>query len=152
MKRDVQSGVILMAFGLLALALKPVSEPATPSLRLAFDATLAGARNGSSVWEGRVRGDAGAPVRLTLHQVESPVEAANPVWHVRGQWAVAGHSPAQSFTAQLEGVVDWRTGLTHLSGVVTSGWMKGAWVQQAGRFVNTDVTGTVEVLPAVAGR
>ena len=71
-------------------ALKPPSEPATPSVRLPFEATLAGARNGSTVWEGRLRGDASAPVELTLHQVESPVQAANPVWHVRGQWTVAG--------------------------------------------------------------
>ncbi len=127
-------------------ALKPPSEPATPSVRLPFEATLAGARNGSTVWEGRLRGDASAPVELTLHQVESPVQAANPVWHVRGQWTVAGLSPARSFTAELEGIVDWKTGATHLSGVVTSGWMKGAWVQQEGRFVNADVSGTVEVL------
>ena len=152
MTHNVQSGAILIAIGLLALSLKPLGEPATPSLRLPFEATLAGVRNGSSVWEGRLRGDDAAPLQLTLHQVESPVEAADAIWHVQGQWTVAGDTPARSFTAQLEGMVDWKMGAAHLSGVVTSGWMKGAWVQQAGQFVNGDVSGTLEVLPAVAGR
>jgi len=57
-----------------------------------------------------------------------------------------------SFTGDLEGMVDWKTGATRLGGVVTSGWMKGAWVQQTGRFVNGDLSGILEITPSVAGR
>ena len=49
-------------------------------------------------------------------------------------------------------MVDWKTGTTRLSGVVTDGWMKGAWVQQASRFVNGDMSGTLDIAPTVAAR
>jgi len=44
-------------------------------------------------------------------------------------------------------MVDWKSGDTHLSGVVTSGWMKGAWVQQIGQSVNGDMSGILELAP-----
>ncbi len=152
MTRIAQPGVLLIAIGLVALGLKPLHERSTGNVQLSFEATFAGVSNGSPVWEGRLRGGASARAQLLLHQVESPVEAANPVWHVRARWTVAADPAARSFTAELEGMVDWKTGTTRLSGVVTDGWMKGAWVQQASRFVNGDMSGTLDIAPTVAAR
>ncbi len=120
--------------------------------RLTFKDKFAGvsADGISSVWEGSIDGAARGRIRVELHQVEGPTEAASPVWHVVSHWSVDDPSGARSFEAELEGMVDWRTGATRLSGVITQGWMKGAWVQEHGRFVNGDASGTLAIAPQVA--
>ncbi|HEU5261364.1 MAG TPA: hypothetical protein VFU41_08065 [Gemmatimonadales bacterium] len=122
--------------------------------RVTFENTLAGvAPDGQgSVWEGSAGGAIQGRVRVEQRQVEGPSEAANPVWHVVAQWSVTDASGARSFDAQLEGMVDWRTGMSRLSGVITQGWMQGAWVQQESRFVNGDATGSLTIAPEVARR
>ncbi|MGH7547568.1 MAG: hypothetical protein ACREMM_05270 [Gemmatimonadales bacterium] len=122
--------------------------------RLTFENALAGvAPDGrASVWEGSVGGAIQGRLRVEQRQVEGPSEAASPVWHVVTQWSVTDPSGAGSFEAQLEGMVDWRTGISRLSGVITQGWMQGAWVQQEGRFVNGDATGSLTIAPEVARR
>lgn len=152
MTRMTQPGVLLIASGLLALGFTPEDARSPRAVQLPFEATFAGVSDARSVWEGRFRGETGGRLRLMLHQVESPLEAANPVWHAQAHWTVDAESVGRSFTAELEGMVDWKTGATRLGGVVTSGWMKGAWVQQIGQFVNGDVSGTLEVAPTVAAR
>lgn len=107
---------------------------------------------GHCVWTGRVTGDVVGNGTLALQQVEDPIEAANPVWHVRAHWSVTAQRPSRSFAADLEGMVDWKTGANRLSGVITVGWMHGAWVRQEGRFVRGDVTGTLEIIPSLASR
>jgi len=145
--RLTHPGVLLIAIGLLALGLERVNGASPRHVRLPFEATLAGVSGGGSVWEGPLHGARGGRARLALYQVEGPLEAARPVWHARAQWTVAADSPERSFTAELEGMVDWKSGATHLSGVVTSGWMKGAWVQQIGQSVNGDMSGILELAP-----
>ena len=122
--------------------------------RVTFENALAGvAPDGqASVWEGSVGGAIQGRLRVEQRQVEGPSEAASPVWHVVTQWSVTDPSGARSFDAQLEGMVDWRTGISRLSGVITHGWMQGAWVQQDGRFVNGDATGSLTITPEVARR
>ena len=117
--RITQPGVLLVAVGLLAPGLTRVNGASPRHVRLPFEATLIGVRGGGSVWEGPLHGARGGRARLTLYQVESPLEAARPVWHARAQWTVDADSPERSFTAELEGMVDWKSGATHLSGVVT---------------------------------
>jgi hypothetical protein len=150
MTRIAQPGVLFIAIGLLALGvlgLRPGAGAATQTVRLPFAAAFDGVSNASSVWDGQLRGQPGGRVRLTLHQVESPLEAAKPVWHVQAHWTVQTEPATRSFAAELEGMVDWKTGVTRLGGVVTSGWMKGAWVQQIGRIENGDLVGVLEVAP-----
>lgn len=120
--------------------------------RLPFTATLVGVSGDSSVWRGEARTESGRRVRLALRHVENPIEAAKPVWHVAGRWAVEAEATAHSFTADLEGLVDWKTGTTRLSGVVGSGWMKGSRVQLIGQFVDADISGTAWLTPEVARR
>jgi len=117
--------------------------------RLRFTSAFAGvAPDGQSlVWEGGVEGATRGRARLELRQVEGPAEAANPVWHVVAHWTVTDASGTRSFTAELEGMIDWRSGTSRLGGVITSGWMRGAWAQQEGRFVNGDVSGSLAINP-----
>lgn len=103
------------------------------------------------MWEGRVTGGVRGTVRIALRQVESPFQAANPVWHVRSRWSVA--APAgRSFVAELEGMVDWKTGASRLSGAITRGWMRGAWVEEESHFVDGEPTGTLRIIPSLAIR
>jgi len=134
------------------IVLSPPPEPRPR--RLTFENVFAGtsADGQGCVWEGSVDGAMRGRLRVELHQVEGPSEAASPVWHVVTQWFVMDPSGARSFDAQLEGMVDWRTGITQLSGVITEGWMKGACVHQEGRFVDGDATGILMIAPEVARR
>lgn len=144
-------------FAALALTIAPSAAPdgAAPQRdersprRLTFWHEFAGvsADGQACVWEGSVDGATHGRLRVELRQVEGPSEAATPVWHVVTRWSVTDPSGARSFTADLEGMVDWRTGVTRLGGVITRGWMKGSWVQQEGRFVNGDATGSLAIAP-----
>src|SRR2546426_12845290 len=58
--------------------------------QLAFSSEFAGVdQGGNSKWEGRVEGGVDGRVTIALHQVESPLEASNSVWHGRSRWKVA---------------------------------------------------------------
>lgn len=127
----------------------PWQQPLTLSFRNVF---VGVGGDGSSVWQGPVGGDAHGRVTLALQQVESAADAANPVWHVRTRWTVETGVEARSFAAELEGMLDWRSGTVRLSGPITSGWLEGAWVQAEGRLVNGDVSGVLRILPSLATR
>lgn len=137
---------------LAALAVVPVPGPAARNglghraPKLVFSAEFAGvSKAGDCLWTGHVEGDVTGQVTVALQQVEDPVEAANPVWHVRAHWSVAATRPGRSFSGELEGMVDWKSGVSRLSGVITAGWMKGAWLQQEARVVRGDLTGTLAI-------
>lgn len=137
------------------LAPGPAASPAAPERipRLVFSTECMGVdKAGACVWKGRVEGAVMGEVILALRQVEDPAESAKPVWHVRARWSIAATPPRRSFAADLEGMVDWKSGTSQLSGVITAGWMKGAWIRQEGRFVRGDVTGTLEITPSLASR
>jgi len=104
MTRITQPGVLLIALGLLALSLKPAGSAAPRRVRLPFDATFAGVSDDSLVWEAQFPDENGARARLLLRQVEGPLAAANPIWHVQAHWTVAADSPPRSFAAELEGI------------------------------------------------
>ena len=116
-------------------------------LQLSFETRFAGVdAQQCSIWEGRLSGPDGGQLRIALRQVEPADAAANPVWHVRTHWEVGPGADAQAFAADLEGTVDWKAGTAHLSGVVTSGWEKGNWMEAEMRFVEGDAQGTLQVI------
>jgi hypothetical protein len=119
------------------------SRAAQPLRRVAYLTTLVGVHSDSSVWEGQLEGDLRGRLRIALRQVESPLEAANPVWHVRGRLTTAGAGAPESCTAVLEGVVDWKAGVLRLSGVVTGGALRGAQLVTEGWLVNGDLSGVL---------
>lgn len=104
------------------------------------------------MWEGWAEGEVRGRLTVALQQVESPFEAAEPVWHVRTRWTFVADSGPRSFAAELEGMVDWKAGVAHLSGVVTEGWLEGAWVQVTNQFVDLDARGNLQLTPVVASR
>ena len=121
--------------------------------QLAFSSEFAGVdQGGNCKWEGRVEGGVDGRVMIALRQVESPLEAANPVWHVRSRLKVKAASRGRSFEANLEGMIDWKTGASQLSGTITTGWMKGAWVQEESRFVDGEPKGVLRIIPSLAAR
>jgi len=124
------------------------AEPIAKQARLLSFATIfAGVDPGQfSVWEGRLSGPEGGQLRLSLWQAEPAGAAANPVWHVRTRWEVRPGVDAHAFVAEMEGTVDWKAGTAHLSGVVTSGWQKGTWMEAEVRFVQGDAQGTLQVV------
>ena len=149
--------------GILAAAPRPSVVPPPPpappppppsrlSFRTAFDGVAADGVH--CLWQGSVDGAARGTLTLALRQVEDPVAAANPVWHVESHWSV--HDTAdggqRSFTADLEGMIDWKAGGVRLAGVITDGWAKGAWVEVTGRLVAGDLAGTVTISPALVRR
>ena len=113
---------------------------------LSFATSFAGVDEGrSSVWEGRVGGPEGGQLRLSLWQVEPAGAAANPIWHVRTRWEARSGVDAHAFVAEMEGTVDWKAGTAHVSGLVTSGWRKGTWMEAEVLFVQGDAQGTLQV-------
>lgn len=98
-----------------------------------------------NVWEGHADGVVPGRVRLELRQVAPPIEAANPIWHVRGQWTL-GAGDAQPVVADVEGVVDWKAGLIRVGGPIASGQMSGAWLAQEGRVVDGDISGSITIV------
>jgi hypothetical protein len=124
-----------------------------PPLQLSFSTAFGGVNaEGSSFWEGWLEPPGDGRLRLALQQVESPEAAAKPVWHVRTRWDVEPASGDRAFVAEMEGMVDWKAGAAHLSGVITSGWMKGAWIQAEMHFVQGDARGTLRVVQSLAKR
>jgi hypothetical protein len=116
-------------------------------LQASFSTAFAGVdTEQSSIWEGHLGGPDGGTVRLALRQVEGPDAAANLVWHVWTRWQVEPGADSQAFIAELAGTVNWKDGTAHLSGVITSGWKKGAWIQVETSFVQGDAQGTLRVI------
>jgi hypothetical protein len=140
-----------VAFGILGLA---PSHAAVPPSRLTFRAAFDGvAPDGQHcVWEGSVAGASRGHLRLELRQVEEAAAAAHPVWHVNTHWSVRDADSVRSFTADLEGMIDWKAGAVRLAGVIANGWAKGAWVEVDGRVDAGDLTGVVTIFPALARR
>lgn len=147
----IRDSLFAVAFGILALA--PSQVRATPA-RLSFRSVFAGVASDGEhcVWEGSVEGAASGSLTLALRQVEDPLSAANPVWHVNSRWSVRDTRGVRSFTADLEGMIDWKARDVRLAGVITNGWAKGAWVEVTGRLTAGDLAGAVTISPAVAHR
>lgn len=98
------------------------------------------------IWEGHADGDIAGRVRLELEQVGPPGAETNPVWRVRVRWTLDA-AEARSFVADLEGVVVWQANLVRLAGTISSGWMAGAELEQKGRIVNGDISGSLTITP-----
>lgn len=130
-------------------------QPVAPrSSRVSYEGAFAGVSPDGSgcLWTGNVTGAARGALTLEIRQVEGPEDAARPVWHVVTHWSVRDSVGGRSFEAELEGMVNWRTGIAQLEGTITSGWMEGAWVAQDGRVRNGDLSGSLEISREVAAR
>lgn len=89
-----------------------------------------GAEGIDNIWVGTMGGATPGEITLRVEYRGAPMDVAQPVWPVRVMTFVAADDPAQSFLAETEGTLDWKTGAMRLHGSVTQGSMKGAAVEQ----------------------
>jgi hypothetical protein len=61
---------------------------------------------------------------------------------------VSDAGTARRFAADLEGMIDWKTGTLHLGGRVAEGWQQGSWVHVDGRLVDADLVGSLTLAAA----
>ena len=130
----------------------PYRAAASRQPRLTFHSVFTGvAPDGQHcTWEGAVEGSARGRLTIALRQVEEASAAARPIWHVASRWDVSDESGTHSFSADLEGMVDWKAGTIRLGGAITGGWLKGSWVEADGRLSNGDLAGSFAITPAAA--
>lgn len=133
----------------LLTAILPLMAAAGPP-RLSFRSTFWGvAADGEHcVWQGPVAGAFRGRLTILLRQVEPAAAAANPVWHVASRWVVSDADTAHRFAADLEGMIDWKTGTVHLGGSVAEGWQQGSWVAVDGRLVDDGLVGSLTLAAA----
>jgi len=130
-----------------AAALAMSRATANKPVQLEFAKCLADPEN--FVWHGTVTGD----VQGGLTTVLTDLRIAGPIWHVRFDWIVSAGD--QSFVADLNGILNTRTGAVVMSGRATEefDYLAGAQVQERGQLVdpeNSCFEGTIRVLPATA--
>ena len=101
-----------------------------------------GAEGIDDIWRGPMQGAAPGEVTLRVEYRGAPMEASQPVWPVRAMTFVAADDPSQSFVAETEGTLNWKTGNLELNGSVTEGSKKGAAVTQAVHFDRDQLNGT----------
>ena len=140
-----------------ATAHNGVSPPADSAPRsMAFDAQFIGHKvdRAGLVWHGRIRGPRGDDVTLTLEPLCTPLASAEAVWPVRVRWTDEGAAAETVAIAELEGIVDWKTGRLHVDGTVVEGSAKGRQVTLRAVFRNFDPTGVLSIVSqrATAGR
>ena len=90
-------------------------------------------------------GNCALTTRLTSLRVSGPI------WHVRFDWIV--HAGAQSFVADLGGILNTDTGRVVMDGTVVDGWLRGARVHEEGQLVDSQTlhfVGTIRLMPASA--
>ncbi|HYT05742.1 MAG TPA: hypothetical protein VEM13_12780 [Gemmatimonadales bacterium] len=144
----------LLRIPLLTALVGALSAAPRPQPMVTFRSSFAGvaADRQHCTWEGTVDGAARGHITIALRQVEEPAAAANPIWHVASTWTVRDETGVHSFSANLEGMVDWKAGTLRLGGAVADGWLAGSWVEVDSRIVNGDLVGSLSIIPAVAHR
>jgi hypothetical protein len=101
----------------------------------------------AGVWTGEVSGDVAGDLRTELTELR----VAGPIWHVRFNWIV--FAGAQSFVADLSGILNTNTGRVVMNGRVAEGYLQGAQVHEEGQLVdaeNSCFAGTIRIMPATA--
>lgn len=133
----------------------PVAPDPTPSLSMAANAPLAPVRlafekcliDPTGIWEGEVTGDVTGDLRTEL----TALRTTGPVWHVRFDWVITAGD--RSFTADLAGTLNTRTGRVEMDGRVVDGYLDGARVHEEGQLVdaaNSCFEGVIRIMPATA--
>jgi hypothetical protein len=125
-------------------ASRAAAAPHSP-LQLIFEKCLIDAEN--PVWEGTVSGDVAGNLRTEL----GDLRVTGAIWHVRFDWIISAGD--RSFTADLDGILNTRTGRVVMNGRVSDGYLVGARVHEEGQLVdpeNSCFAGTIRIMPATA--
>jgi len=105
--------------------------------------------DGVGVWVGTVSGD----VEGGLETIMLGHRETGKIWHVEFKWIITAGE--QSFTAHLNGILNFNTGKVVMNGTVIEGWLKGARVHEEGQLIDSDklqFEGTIQINPATGNR
>lgn len=136
MNRAISVGVALMALVALTAPVMAAQRP----LVLEFEKQWAG----PGYYRGTI--DGGGEIQMWL----SDSEVLGNTQHFTADVAVIGSS-AGSFTAVVSGQINFSTGRVVLNGIVTSGALDGAQVQEESQLVDPNIgsfVGTIQIMPA----
>jgi hypothetical protein len=112
---------------------------------LAWEVWSAGSRGGAAdlVWRGTAARSGVGKVTIRVEYAGSADRQGLPVWPVNVWLFVAAVDDRNSFTAELSGGIDWRTGEMRVTGLVTDGPRAGAPVEQMLRLHGPRLAGTL---------
>lgn len=82
------------------------------------------------IWTGTITTTPGGEVTVRLAYTGDETDRALPLWPVGAVLLLACADVSQSFVAELNGDMNWETGVVRLYGVVTNGWRRGARIEQ----------------------
>jgi hypothetical protein len=119
-----------------------VAGPHAQPVRLQFTKCMVDPVNG--IWQGEVTGDIAGDLQTELRELR----VTGAVWQVRFDWII--DAGAQSFVADLSGVLNLNTGRVVMNGTVASGYLEGARVHEEGQLVdpeNSCFAGDIRIMP-----
>lgn len=146
----LKSIVAFVMVGVLSLTLAAgaAASPGTSNapVRLDFDKSIV---DPDGVWQGTVSGD----IEGDLTTVLTSLRVAGPIWHVTFDWIIDADDPDYSFTANLSGTLNTKTGKVVMNGTIVDGYLLGAQVHEEGQLVDAETLqfqGTIRIMPATA--
>jgi hypothetical protein len=113
-------------------------------MQVPFRAQFVGVDRDAQTLSWRTSGDGGpATFALCVRQVADPARAADHIWRIEGSMDAETGSWSTSFSADVEGSLDWRTGMMRLEGMVRGGSMADHRVRIEARVEDLDLRGMV---------
>ncbi len=133
---------------LLALLAIPASASHVAQARDPVELTFAKTVTSPGVWDGTVSGDLSGT--LTTHLTGNPQTGS--IWHVSFDWFVDADDPDFSFTAEVAGILNLKTGRVVMNGVVVDGWLQGARIHIDAQLDLSDFSseGVIRIMPSSA--
>ena len=147
-KKVLARTFLVIALAMFAFAALPQPASAQPAgnmspVRIEFDKQ--GGAGG--IWHGAVSGDVSGDLTTQL----TSAHQTGQILHVTFDWII--DAGPQSFTAELEGTLNLKTGAVEMDGTVVDGWLIGARVHEEGQLVDPATgrfQGRILIFPATA--
>lgn len=142
--RIYKKTVVVLALTAASVVPGPARASQAP-FELTFDKASPTA---NGVWDGTIGGDATGTVRTVLKGATQ----SGPILHVDFDWIISAGD--KSFVADLDGILNLKTGAVVMNGKVTGGYLEGAQVHEEGQLVDPSTLrfqGTIQVAPSSAG-
>ena len=140
--------LVVVAAATVAAASAAPTVASTQPIRLSFDKSLVAPD--ATEWQGTVGGDISGNLitRLTGRRI------VGPIWHVRFDFEI--EAGGRTFTIDLSGILNTKTGAVVMNGTVVQGYLEGAQVHEQAQLVDPDPAtfrfqGSIQVMPATAG-
>lgn len=143
MKRVVLFLVVILADA-GAVAATPASDASSAPVTLTFEKSLV---DPAGVWEGTVSGDIEGDLTTVLLEARQ----TDQILHVRFAWIIDAADDDFDFVAELDGILNLKTGEVVMNGSVVDGYLIGAEVHEEAQLVDSGTlrfVGTIRIMPA----